>query len=357
MRNRRFIIPIVLVLFLYSMYNVYFYCGDVVTTAPFTGHDDQINKLLLLGNLSTTDRQPHPLQLSTTDGQPHTLQRFMTMCTMVRNEAKYIREWVEFHSLLGVEKFMIFDNGSTDSLQEALNGTIADVHIIPWPPSVWSPENPHKEACQSYSDGKMHGDFAFGACQISAFHECLQHERGHSRWIACVDVDEFFMPVYDKSRLYTLPEVMMAYDHMHAVNWMPFVYGTNHRQLPIQADELLIQTHLLRREDGCINKEFADPAYADTYDSVHWAHYRHMQWNALIFKVIPRQRALVRYNHYPFKSVHEMRHKGVKNMNPRLYGQIETWDNADIFDPYMIPMVPLIRRRLAGERIWVSSAH
>ena len=345
MRKLIYFIVMLLVFSLYSQYHVYFFWGDVVSTAPFTGHENQIEKLLLLGNLSATYVQPHARQ------------RFMTLCTMVRNEAKYIREWVEFHSLLGVEKFTIFDNGSTDSLQEALNGTIANVHIIPWPPSKWPSGNPHAKQCQGYSDGTIHEDFAFAWCQLAAFHECIQQERGHSRWIAGVDVDEFFMPVYDKLRLYTLSEVMLAYDHMHAINLQAFAYGTNHRQSPIRDDELIIQTHLLRRNDSNVRKEFVDPAYAETYQTVHWAQYRQIQWNALIYKSIPRQRALVRYNHYPFRSVQEIHHKASKNMNPGVYREIEKWENADIFDPYMIPMVPLIRRRLAGERIWVSSAH
>ena len=49
-------------------------------------------------------------------------------------------------------------------------------------------------------------------------------------------------------------------------------------------------------------------------------------------------------------------HKVFKNMNPGIFHEIHKWDTVDIEDKYLIPMVPLIRRRLSGERIWVNSA-
>lgn len=280
----------------------------------------------------------------------------ITMCTMVKNEAKYVREWVEFHSLVGVSKFIIFDNDSADSLKAALNGTIADVMIIRWPPPAndrWPPGNPHEERCRGYEDGKYRDEWAYTHCQTAALHECLRMERGRSRWVAGVDVDEFFMPKYNKQRLHTLQYALKPYEHMHGISLSSFTYGTGHHVLPIAANELMIETHLLRGKEAGVAKEFVNPMKVDTYNCVHWAHYIDPLWNAMIMRMIPRSNGQIRYNHYPFRSVIESRHKVFKNMNPQIYDEIDKWDKVNIKDPYLLPMVPLVKRRLAGERIWI----
>jgi hypothetical protein len=41
------------------------------------------------------------------------------ICTVLRNEAKYVPEWVAFHLLLGATKVVIYNDNSTDALREA----------------------------------------------------------------------------------------------------------------------------------------------------------------------------------------------------------------------------------------------
>jgi hypothetical protein len=45
---------------------------------------------------------------------------FLTCCTIIKNEGKYIQEWVEHYISQGVEYFYIIDNGSTDNTLEIL---------------------------------------------------------------------------------------------------------------------------------------------------------------------------------------------------------------------------------------------
>ena len=336
----RFVFFLVLlsVCFILAQYNIYMYWGATLLDM----REDRMELLMNLGNHSITNKRHF------------TDKKFMTMCTMVKNEAMYIREWVEFHSLVGVDKFIICDNDSTDSLELALKGTIANVSLVKWPPLQWPSGNPHEERCQGFKDGKYLDEYAFSYCQVAAFHECLQNERGHSRWVAAVDVDEFFMPKYDESRLYELHHALKPYDHMHGISMTSFTYGTNHHRVPILPGELVIETHVMRGNDGLLQKEFVDPLKVETFYSVHWAWYNNIFWNPLFMRAIPRHRCTVRYNHYPYKSLLESRHKVFKNMNPDLFKEIDKWDKVDIVDRYMLPMVPLIRRRLAGEHIWIN---
>ncbi|CAK8569181.1 unnamed protein product [Lathyrus sativus] len=48
---------------------------------------------------------------------------FLCACTMVYNVAKFLREWVMYHSKIGVENFLLYDNGSDDDL----HGTIKEL--------------------------------------------------------------------------------------------------------------------------------------------------------------------------------------------------------------------------------------
>ncbi|EPS72862.1 hypothetical protein M569_01892, partial [Genlisea aurea] len=58
--------------------------------------------------------------------------------TMVYNAAKFLREWILFHSEIGIEKFLLYDNGSDDDLgatvrRLASEGFDVSVYRWPWP--------------------------------------------------------------------------------------------------------------------------------------------------------------------------------------------------------------------------------
>ena len=41
-------------------------------------------------------------------------RRKLALCTIFQDEARYLREWIEFHRLQGVEHFFLYDNRSHD---------------------------------------------------------------------------------------------------------------------------------------------------------------------------------------------------------------------------------------------------
>ena len=104
---------------------------------------------------------------------------YLAACAIYRNEGPYLREWVEFHRLVGVEKFFLYDNSSSDDHREQLAPYVADgcVEVRPWP------DEPG---------------------QITAYAHCLETRRDQARWIAFIDLDEFlFSPT-----LAPLPEIL-----------------------------------------------------------------------------------------------------------------------------------------------------
>lgn len=98
---------------------------------------------------------------------------FLSACAVVKNEAPYIAEWIEWHLLVGVEHFYIYDNDSTDNLKEVL---------------------------KPYMDQKLVTyvvDSRFPV-QLRAYSDCLVEHGWQSTWIAFIDIDEFIYLRSDK---------------------------------------------------------------------------------------------------------------------------------------------------------------
>ncbi|KNA07188.1 hypothetical protein SOVF_174100 [Spinacia oleracea] len=90
-------------------------------------------------------------------------------CTMVYNAGKFLREWVMFHSKIGVDKFILYDNDSDDDLAAqvvSLRKEGFDVRTVYW---VWP------------------------KAQEAGFSHCSLYSARICEWAAFVDVDEFFL--------------------------------------------------------------------------------------------------------------------------------------------------------------------
>ena len=145
------------------------------------------------------------------------MRHYLSVGAIYFDETTYLREWIAFHRIVGVEKFFLYDNGNADDHLEVLapyldDGTVV-VHEWPMRPG-----------------------------QMPAYDHCLRTYEGESRWIAFLDLDEFlFSPTYRP-----LPEILVDYERHPAVavNWAMF--GTSgHRARP---PGLTIETHDYRKE-------------------------------------------------------------------------------------------------------------
>ncbi|CAB4278904.1 unnamed protein product [Prunus armeniaca] len=93
-------------------------------------------------------------------------------CTMVYNVAKFLREWVIYHSKIGVDYFILYDNDSDDNLESVVLGLQQEGYNITTLFWVW-PKT--QEAGFSHS-------------AIYAKHLC--------KWVLYIDVDEFVFAPY-----------------------------------------------------------------------------------------------------------------------------------------------------------------
>jgi len=124
-------------------------------------------------------------------------QHYLAICAIAKNEGAYFEEWIEWHKNLGVDKFYIYDNESTDNTREVLEPYIKSGLVD-----------------YTFFPGKKQ--------QLSAYDDCLEKHRLDARWIAIIDLDEFIVPIKDK----TIPEFLKRFEGFSAVeiNWL--IYGS-----------------------------------------------------------------------------------------------------------------------------------
>lgn len=104
----------------------------------------------------------------------------LAVCAIIRDESLYIREWVAFHRLLGVERFYLYDDYSQDRTREELRRV--DRGDIVWRP--WVRELYKLYACPTACQFKA-------APQITAFNHWIRHHGKEAEWCAFIDVDEY----------------------------------------------------------------------------------------------------------------------------------------------------------------------
>jgi len=94
----------------------------------------------------------------------------VAICAIFKNESRYFREWIEFHKLVGVEHFYLYNNCSEDDYINVLQPYIDDglVTLIEWPQQQ---------------------------AQMQAYQNCIEQFRREVQWLGFIDLDEFVVPI------------------------------------------------------------------------------------------------------------------------------------------------------------------
>jgi len=184
----------------------------------------------------------------------------LSVCTVVKDEALHIAEWVAFHVLEGVGRFVLYDDGSDDGLADVLADAVrlGVVTIVPWPSaafqssfndsSQWTthPVTPH--LCDS-AYYVRHPD-KINHCQLVAFDHCLAHyhQRGQADWVLFIDVDEFAFTTTNGIEQ-TLGDVlaMDRFSSASSVGMVAATYGSSGYRWALPRGKLLVTTAFRRR--------------------------------------------------------------------------------------------------------------
>ena len=145
----------------------------------------------------------------------------IAIVAIVKDEERYIGEWLDFHMLVGASAVYIYDNGSSDRTVDILRQSRwADrVTVVPW----------------------RNFDRAI-RIQNAAYNHALANFGERYRWMAFIDVDEFIVP----KRADSLNAALSAFEDVPALSLPWHMFGpSGHAARPAG---LVIESYLERAE-------------------------------------------------------------------------------------------------------------
>ena len=172
---------------------------------------------------------------------------YLSICAIYRGEGPYLREWVAFHRVVGVERFYLYDNRSEDEHREALAPYVAEgvIEQTDWP---------------------------LFPGQVQAYTDCLERHREDTRWMAFVDIDEFLFSPTGRP----LTEVLARYERWPGVGVNRVTFGTSGHETPPPG--LVLENYTRRLEHPNMRKpavkSIVDPRRAVRALDPHHFEYR-----------------------------------------------------------------------------------
>ena len=129
---------------------------------------------------------------------------YLAVCACLGYDAPYLHEWIEFHRLVGVERFLLYNNGDREVQRELLAPYVEEGVVVLHEWTVFPPQTP-------------------------AYNHLLAHHREGARWVAVIDTDEFLFG----SSGQPLPKVLADYEAWPGVAVNRLTFGTSgHRTKP-----------------------------------------------------------------------------------------------------------------------------
>ena len=165
---------------------------------------------------------------------PSAEKYYLTISMMVKNRARYMAEWIEFHLMVGVQHIYLYDNDSTDNLKEVLASYIRDnlVTLIPFPKQQVILVDGSKEIMTQKLSLKN---------SIEA-HAC------ETRWMAMLDSDEFLLPAVvgnsETNKNNTLVNILKRFEDFSSVV-IPWSYFTSNGWIT-RPNKLVIEAYTRR---------------------------------------------------------------------------------------------------------------
>ena len=219
---------------------------------------------------------------------------YLAVCAIIKNEGRYLQEWIEFHLLQGVDVFYLYDNESSDNtkviLEPYIQKGIVKYHITP---------------------GKK--------MQRPAYNDAIVRYRKEARWIAFIDADEFILPHEIK-----LSAFLKDYEKYPGIgiNWQMF--DSNGRQ-KYSSEQLVIeaytQIHKDKNVDNLHIKTIVNPSKVKFYVNPHYPLYKFFQHSVdedqqVIHEAWTKEQKIqkIQINHYFSKSYEEFFEKIQRGM-------------------------------------------
>ncbi|NPV87546.1 MAG: glycosyltransferase family 92 protein [Anaerolineae bacterium] len=212
----------------------------------------------------------------------------LSLCLIARDEEDYLQEWVDYHILVGVEHFYIYDNESKVKVRQVLDDYIRRGWVTVM-------------------------DIAGFPAQLFAYDHCLQMFGHTSRWMGFIDADEVLVPKTTTD----LRELLAEYEPYGGLAVSSLFFGSGGCQHKPQDGQIAAfrlrtpEVHPFNRAVKCI----VQPSRVLLPDSPHGFTFRQDFFcvNENGFRVddqlFPNHVEKVQLNHYFCRSLEEMESK------------------------------------------------
>ena len=152
---------------------------------------------------------------------PHPDRGGVAIVAIVKDEERYIAEWVNYHMLIGARGLYVYDNGSSDGTYGILTrGRWADrITVIPW---------------RNFDTSIR--------MQNAAYNHAVANFGGRYRWMAFIDVDEFIVPKHSND----LDTALGAFEDIPAISLPWHMFGPSGHSTPPAG--LVMENYLERAE-------------------------------------------------------------------------------------------------------------
>ncbi len=205
----------------------------------------------------------------------------LAVVAIMKNEGPYLKEWIEFHKLVGVQKFYLYDNESNDDSRKILEPYI-------------------KEGLVDYTF------FPGQKMQLPAYNDCIKKHKNETKWLAVIDLDEYIVPVKDDS---ILPLLNEQKDNVAQIIIPWVIFGSNgHETTP---KGLVLESYTKRAKHSWLYKSIINPRLVFNMGC-------HEHSVAGRTKSMPISK--IRVHHYHCKSWEEYKLKAMRG---------DAWDGAD----------------------------
>lgn len=166
----------------------------------------------------------------------------LSIATIFKNEARYLKEWIEYHRIVGVEHFYLYNNGSTDSYRTILAPYIREglVTLIDWPDGPIPAEEQRKVYAWVFRT------------QVPSCIDACKRGSLETKWLAMIDLDEFMVPVTASS----MQEVLHQYENAPGVMLHWHIYGTSRVPFLLPKKLLIEALHMTAAPEHRLNQLF-----------------------------------------------------------------------------------------------------
>ncbi len=280
-------------------------------------------------------------------------QHYLTMFAIVRNEGVYLGEWIEFHRMMGVSHFFIYDNGSNDGTADLLSPYVNEglITLVKW---------------ADFLEGWEGVAGTSGRTQKLAMLHCIANFGHLAEWMAFIDADEFLFPSAEGS----LVEVLHGYEDLDSLSVYWHMFGTSgHTRKPPGLVTETFTRRLRQPRASCKHlsrvKTIVRPSAVRGVHNSHvfmlghgypesWTEHRQKIGHA-DHRLTTRSTDVLRINHYYSKSLAEYRERRTvpllgQRSDFRGDDQLLRFIESDTVDDISIQrFVPALRNRLSTE--------